>query len=60
MVRRDLTDIDGEDIPFSSVTLFFVLLSQLSSSSPTIPFEDTFKQPGSLFDHVGGKRGYFC
>ena len=59
MVPWDLADIDGEDIPFSSVTLFFVLLSQLSSSSPTIPFEDTFKQPGSLFDHVGENEDIF-
>jgi len=49
-------DIDGEDIPFSSVTLFFVLLSQLSSSSPTITFEDTFREPGSLFNQMAKTR----
>ena len=56
MVPWDLTDIDGEDIPFSSVTLFFALLSQLSSSSLTITFEDTFREPGSLFNHVAKTR----
>ena len=56
VVPWDLTDIDGEDIPFSSVTLFFVLLSQLSSSSPTITFEDTFREPGSLFNQVAKTR----
>ena len=52
VVPWDLTDIDGEDIPFSSVTLSFNLLSQPSSSSRTITFEDTFRELGSLFDQV--------